>query len=139
MRPRRPLCSVEIARSDADALVLRRRGRQPRRPLAAVGAAVFGAVAGVGAVGEVLVADGAEQEGFVLDPVGDDVDDVAFLLPLAGTRNHRRGQNTTGIFLAGALPDDALGDAAFALDGEEGAVAVAGALADQDDAGEADF
>src|SRR5688572_11566682 len=128
---------VEVARLDADGLVLRRGRRQVGWLVAAVGAAAFGAVAGSGAVGEVELADGAEQDGFILDPVGDDVDDVAFLLHLAGDADHRRGQHGSAIFLVEALPDDNVGDATLVLEGDEGDVALAGTLTDQDDAREA--
>ena len=106
--------------------------------MAAIGAAAPGAVAGAGAVRELALADGAQEEGFVLDAVGDDVDDVAFLLDLTDDTDHRRRQDDAPELLVEALPDDDVGDAALVLDRDEGDIAGAGPLADEDDAGEAD-
>ena len=41
--------------------------------------------------------------------------------------------------LEDALPDDRIGDSGFVLERQEGDIALAGALADQDDAGDMDL
>ena len=74
----------------------------------------------------------------ILEPVGDDVDDLAFALHDAPDADHRRRHDDPPLRLEAALPDDDVGDAGLVLDGEEGDVARAGPLADEDDPGDLD-
>jgi hypothetical protein len=99
---------------------------------------LLGAVTGTGAVGKVSCRRPHEAEGFVLDPVGDDVDDVALLLDLAVDRDHRGGKDGPAIFLVRRCQMMMLAMPLSSSMGDEGDVAGAGTLADEDDAGKAD-
>src|SRR4051812_26635187 len=81
-------------------------------------------------------ADLIEQRRQILEPLGDDVDDLAFALQDAVYRDHRRGEDDAALALEDALPDDRIGDSGLVLQREEGDIALARPLPDQDDAGD---
>ena len=75
----------------------------------------------------------------ILEPVGDDMDDVALALDGAVDGDHRRRHHDPALRLELALPQDDVGDSGLVLDGDEGDVALARPLADQDQAGDQDL
>ena len=56
----------------------------------------------------------------------------------AADADHRRGEDDPAVRLEDALPGDRIGDAGLVLQGDEGDVALARPLADEDDAGDMD-
>jgi hypothetical protein len=115
---------VEIAASDQHVAVWGQ---------AAVAAAMGGAVAPAMVMREVAVADGAEEVCQILQPIGDDVDDIAFLLERALHSDHRRRHDDPPMGVEDALPEDGVGDAGLVLQGDEGHIALARLLADEHD------
>ena len=88
---------------------------------------------------EVHFADLAQQRCQILEPLGDDVGNLALALQRAADCDHRRGQDDPAVSLRKCAASDSIGDAGLVLQGDEGDVALAGALADQDDAGDMDL
>src|SRR3546814_15749674 len=71
--------------------------------------------------------------GHILQTIGDDVDDLAFLLERPLHADHWRRHDGPPMPIEDALPEDRVGDASLVLQGDEGYVALARLLADEHD------
>src|SRR3546814_17776569 len=71
--------------------------------------------------------------GHILQTIGDDVDDLAFLLERPLHADHWRRHDGPPMPIEDALPEDRVGDASLVLQGDEGYVALARLLAAEHD------
>ena len=86
-----------------------------------------------------LGGEDGEHRGQVLEPVGDDVDDAALALHLAGDGDEAGAEHDGAERLEHLRPDDDVGDVGLVLDGhEDDAARRARPLADDDEAGDGD-
>src|SRR5690606_9878637 len=85
------------------------------------------------------LADLVKKGGQIFDRLRDDMDDLPFALQPSLDGDHGRGQDDPPIAFVEALPDDDIGNPAFILEGDEGDIAIARPLADENDSRNRDW